>query len=64
MKSIHDHVDPEDKKILSELVSKTKQNELFPLKNGPLKRNEGYKGGPKLGHPLRTLRTSKKSDFH
>ena len=29
MKSIRDHVDPEDKKKLSELGSKTKQNETF-----------------------------------
>ena len=31
-KAIRYHVDPEDKRILSELVSKTKQNESFPLK--------------------------------
>ena len=41
MKSIRDHVDPEDKRKLSELGSKTKQNESFWLKTGPLKRNEG-----------------------
>ena len=51
MKSIHDHVDPEDKRKLSELGPKTKQNEMEPLKSkqnesfwlktGPLKRNEG-----------------------
>ena len=51
MKSIRDHVDPEDKKKLSELGSKTKQNETDPLKSkqnesfwlktGPLNRNEG-----------------------
>ena len=51
MKSIRDHVDPEDKRKLSELGSKTKQNETDPLKfkqnesfwlkTGPLKRNEG-----------------------
>ena len=51
MKSIPDHVDPEDKRKLSELGPKTKQNktdplkskrnELFWLKTGPLKRNEG-----------------------
>ena len=51
MKSIRDHVDPEDKRKLSELGPKTKQNEtdplkskqneLFWLKTGPLKRNEG-----------------------
>ena len=40
-KVIHDHVDPEDKKKLSELVSETKQNESFPLKTGPQKGNEG-----------------------
>ena len=31
MKSIHDHVDPEDKRRLSELGPKSKQNETFPL---------------------------------
>ena len=31
MKSIRDHVDPEDKRKLSELGSKSKQNEMFPL---------------------------------
>ena len=51
MKSIRDHVDPEDKRKLSELRPKTKQNETDPLKSkqnesfwlktGPLKRNEG-----------------------
>ena len=51
MKSIRDHVDPEDKRKLPELEPKTKQNEtdplkskqneLFWLKTGPLKRNEG-----------------------
>ena len=51
MKSICDHVDPEDKRELSELGLKTKQNETDPLKSkqnesfwlktGPLKRNEG-----------------------
>ena len=40
-KAIRDHVDPEDKRKLSELVSKTKQNESFPLKTGPLKGHEG-----------------------
>ena len=51
MKSIRDHVDPEDKRKLSELGPKTKQietdllkskqKESFWLKTGPLKRNEG-----------------------
>ena len=51
MKSIRGHVDPEDKRKLSELGPKTKQNETDPLKSkqnesfwlktGPLKRNEG-----------------------
>ena len=51
MKSIRDHVDPEDKRKLSELGPKTKQNEMDPLKSkqnesfwlktGPLERNEG-----------------------
>ena len=50
-KSIRDHVDPEDKRKLSELGPKSKQNETDPLKSkqnesfwlkiGPLKRNEG-----------------------
>ena len=40
-KTIHDHVDPEDKRKLSELVSKTKWNKSFPLKTDPLKGNEG-----------------------
>ena len=40
-KAIRDHVDPEDKRKLSELLSKTKWNELFPLKTGLLKGNEG-----------------------
>ena len=31
MKSIRDHVDPEDKRKLSELGSKSKQSETFPL---------------------------------
>ena len=31
-KAIRDHVDPEDKRKLSELVSKSKRNESFPLK--------------------------------
>ena len=57
MKLIRDHVDPEDKRKLSELCPKTKQNETDPLKSkqnelfwlktasesktDPLKRNEG-----------------------
>ena len=41
MKSIRDHVDPEDKRKLSELKPKSKRNESFCLKTGPLKRNEG-----------------------
>ena len=40
-KAIRDHVDPEDKRKLSELVLKTKRNELFPLQTGSLKENEG-----------------------
>ena len=40
-KAIRDHVDPEDKRKLSELVSKSKRNELFHLKMDPLKGNEG-----------------------
>ena len=51
MKSTRDHVDPEDERKLSELGPKSKQNETDPqkskqnesfwLKTGPLKRNEG-----------------------
>ena len=40
-KAIRDHVDPEDKRRLSELVFKTKRNESFPLQTDPLKGNEG-----------------------
>ena len=40
-KAIRNHVDPEDKRKLSELVLKTKRNESFPLQTGSLKGNEG-----------------------
>ena len=40
-KAILDHVDPEDKRKLSELMSKSKRNESFRLKKDPLKGNEG-----------------------
>ena len=40
-KAIRDHVDPEDKRKLSELMSKSKRNESFRLKTDPLKGNEG-----------------------
>ena len=40
-KAIRDHVDPEDKRKLSELMSKSKWNESFPLQTDPLKGNEG-----------------------
>ena len=40
-KAIRDHVDPEDKRKLSELMSKSKRNESFPLQTGSLKGNEG-----------------------
>ena len=40
-KAIRDHVDPEDKIKLSELMSKSKRNKLFRLKTDPLKGNEG-----------------------
>ena len=40
MKSTRDHVDPEDKKRLSELGPKSKQNETFPLEKSPMERNE------------------------
>ena len=40
-KTIRDHVDPEDKRKLSELMSKSKRNESFRLKTDPLKGNEG-----------------------
>ena len=39
MKSIRDHVDPEDKRKLSELRPKSKQNETDPLKS---KQNESF----------------------
>ena len=39
MKSIRDHVDPEDKRKLSELRPKSKQNEMDPLKS---KENESF----------------------
>ena len=40
-KAIRDHVDPEDKRKLSEMMSKSKRNESFRLKTDPLKGNEG-----------------------
>ena len=40
-KVIGDHVDPEDKRKLSELGVKSKRNESFHLKTDPLKGNEG-----------------------
>ena len=40
-KAIRYHVDPKDKRKLSELMSKSKRNELFHLKTDPLKENEG-----------------------
>ena len=40
-KAIRDHVDPKDKRKLSELMSKSKRNESFHLKTDPLKGNEG-----------------------
>ena len=40
MKSIRDHVDPEDKKGLSELGPKSKQNETFALEKSPIEMNE------------------------
>ena len=40
-KAICDHVDPEDKRKLSELMSKSKQNKSFRLETDPLKGNEG-----------------------
>ena len=40
-KAIRDHVDPEDKRKLSELMSKSKRNESFHLKTDPLKANDG-----------------------
>ena len=40
-KAICDHVDPKDKRKLSELMSKSKRNESFRLKTDPLKGNEG-----------------------
>ena len=40
-KAIRDHVDPEDKRKLSELMSKSKRNESFHLKTDSLKGNDG-----------------------
>ena len=40
-KAIRDHVDPEDKIKVSELISKSKRNKSFRLKTDPLKGNEG-----------------------
>ena len=40
-KAIRDHVDPEDKRKLSELMSKSKWNDSFRLKTDPLKGNDG-----------------------
>ena len=40
-KAIRDHVDPEDKRKLSELMSKSKRNDSFHLKTDPLKGNDG-----------------------
>ena len=40
-KAIRDHVDSEDKRKLSELMSKSKRNKSFRLKTDPLKGNEG-----------------------
>ena len=40
-KAIRDHVDPEDKRKLSELMPKSKRNDSFRLKTDPLKGNEG-----------------------
>ena len=39
-KAIRDHVDPEDKRKLSELMSESKRNDSFRLKTDPLKGNE------------------------
>ena len=38
-KAIRDHVDPEDKRKLSELMSKSKRNDSFRLETDPLKGN-------------------------
>ena len=40
MKSIRDHVNPEDKKRRSELGPKSKQNETFPPEKSPMERSE------------------------
>ena len=40
MRSIRDHVDPEDKKRLSEFGPKSKQNETFRLEKSPMERNK------------------------
>ena len=40
-KTIRDHVDPKDKRKLSELMSKSKRKKSFRLETDPLKGNEG-----------------------
>ena len=42
MKSIREHVDPENKKRLSELGPKSKQNETFPLEKSPIQKPYKY----------------------
>ena len=39
-KPIRDHVDPEDKRRLSELGPKSKHNEMLPLEKSAMERNE------------------------
>ena len=40
MKSVRDHVDPEDKKRLSKLGPKSIENETVPLEKSPIERNK------------------------
>ena len=40
MKSIRDHVHPEDRRRLSELRPKSKQKEMFHLEKSPMERNK------------------------
>ena len=59
MKSIRNHVDPEDKRKLSELRPKSKQNEMDPLKS---KQNESFwlkKGAGSKGSKTDPLKRNK-----
>ena len=65
-KAIRDHVDPEDKRKMSELMSKSKRNESFRLKKDPLKGNEGrydYCMNHKYNNML-TFKIENETDLH